>query len=243
MRNPKWHRDEVILSLDLYYRLESGKMHSGDKEIIELSELLNKLPIHALRPDAQKFRNPNGIALKLGNFKFIDPDYGGTGLKGASKLDKEVFFEFYGKLSELKITAKKIKEAVNNEELLNELYAITDEKENDPVFVKEGQVVYKLHKLRERNNTINKKKKDLYFKKYGKLDCEVCGFDFNHFYGKLGKGYIEAHHRVPLSELTGESKTTLNDLALVCSNCHRMLHREINTLSINDLKNRISQSE
>lgn len=74
MRNPKWHRDEIILTLELYYDLESGRMSSGSKEVIELSELLNKLPIHTIRPDAQKFRNPNGVALKLGNFKFFDPD-------------------------------------------------------------------------------------------------------------------------------------------------------------------------
>ena len=90
MRNPKWHRDEIILTLELYYDLESGRMNSGSKEVIELSELLNKLPIHTIRPDAQKFRNPNGVSYKLGNFKFFDPDYNGTGLKGGSKLDEEV---------------------------------------------------------------------------------------------------------------------------------------------------------
>ena len=40
-------------------------------------------------------------------------------------------------------------------------------------------MIYKLHKLRERDSKINKKKKDIYLKQNGKLDCEVCGFDFN----------------------------------------------------------------
>ena len=84
-----------------------------------------------------------------------------------------------------------------------------------------------------------RKKKEIYHRQHGKLDCEVCGFDFNAVYGELGSGYIEAHHRVPLSELSGESKTRLDDLALVCSNCHRMLHREINTLSVDELKKRL----
>ena len=224
MRNPKWHRDEIILTLELYYDLESGRMNSGSKEVIELSELLNKLPIHTIRPDAQKFRNPNGVSYKLGNFKFFDPDYIGTGLKGGSKLDEEVFNEFYGNLSQLRSIANNIKSAVNNKALVDELYEISNDSKSEYGFVKEGQVVYKLHKLRERNQTINKKKKEIHHRQHGKLDCEVCGFDFNAVYGEIGSGYIEAHHRVPLSELSGESKTRLDDLALVCSNCHREIH-------------------
>jgi len=41
MRNPKWHRDKVILALDLYFRLEAGQVHASNPEIIELSALLN----------------------------------------------------------------------------------------------------------------------------------------------------------------------------------------------------------
>ena len=76
-------------------------------------------------------------------------------------------------------------------------------------------------------------------KKHGKLNCEVCDFDFYNVYGEIGKGFIEAHHRVPLSKIDGESKTELKDLALVCSNCHRILHRRIDTMSITDLRNTI----
>ena len=56
------------------------------------------------------------------------------------------------------------------------------------------------------------------------LKCEVCGFDFEDVYGELGAGYIEVHHKKPVSE--GEHITDLNnDLAMLCSNCHRMIHR------------------
>ena len=54
--------------------------------------------------------------------------------------------------------------------------------------------------------------------------CEVCGFDFEKVYGKLGAGYIEVHHKKPVSD--GERITDLNnDLVMLCSNCHRMIHR------------------
>lgn len=56
------------------------------------------------------------------------------------------------------------------------------------------------------------------------LKCEVCGFDFEEVYGQLGAGYIEVHHKKPVSE--GERITDLNnDLVMLCSNCHRMIHR------------------
>ena len=61
----------------------------------------------------------------------------------------------------------------------------------------------------------------------GKLVCEVpkCGFDFEESYGKLGKGYAQVHHLEPLSKSPKEGKVTkLSDLAIVCANCHVMIH-------------------
>ncbi len=68
--------------------------------------------------------------------------------------------------------------------------------------------------------------------------CQVCGFDFEKVYGERGKEYIEVHHIKPLSEI-GETYQVdpINDLIPVCSNCHRMIHRDKNNvLSIDDLK-------
>lgn len=79
---------------------------------------------------------------------------------------------------------------------------------------------------RIRNQALVKDAKRI-FKKKGRLFCEVCTFDFENKYGKRGKDYIEAHHRKPISELDGTTtiRVTVADLAMVCSNCHRMLHR------------------
>jgi hypothetical protein len=55
------------------------------------------------------------------------------------------------------------------------------------------------------------------------LACAACGFDFERIYGKRGTGYIECHYVIPLHE-TGERRVTISDLALLCSNCHRMIH-------------------
>jgi 5-methylcytosine-specific restriction protein A len=57
------------------------------------------------------------------------------------------------------------------------------------------------------------------------LVCEVCQFDFHAIYGERGDGYIECHHTQALETLEPGAKTHIRDLVLVCSNCHRMIHR------------------
>jgi 5-methylcytosine-specific restriction protein A len=53
--------------------------------------------------------------------------------------------------------------------------------------------------------------------------CEVCGFDFEQAYGERGSGYIECHHILPL-HVSGSARTRLSELALLCANCHRVIH-------------------
>jgi 5-methylcytosine-specific restriction protein A len=90
-RNPKWAAEEIILALDLY--LTHGQLDDTDPEVEELSVALNALNIHPSRPDADRWRNPNGVALKLANFAHFDPGYPGRGMSGGSKLDEELFEE------------------------------------------------------------------------------------------------------------------------------------------------------
>jgi hypothetical protein len=67
--------------------------------------------------------------------------------------------------------------------------------------------------------------------------CEACGFDFGEVYGPRGKGYIECHHIDPLSGREGVADVTKeSDLALLCANCHRMVHRYEPCLTIDELK-------
>ena len=61
----------------------------------------------------------------------------------------------------------------------------------------------------------------------GRLRCEVpgCGFDFEAAYGQIGVGFAHVHHLNPLADSDGPSKTRLEDLAVVCANCHAIIHR------------------
>lgn len=60
-RNPAWTRDELILALDLYFRVNPLHTSEQNPEIQALSAALNELPVHAVRPDGEHFRNPNGV--------------------------------------------------------------------------------------------------------------------------------------------------------------------------------------
>lgn len=58
------------------------------------------------------------------------------------------------------------------------------------------------------------------------ITCQICGFNFEEFYGRLGEGFIEVHHKKPLYSLKKEVvPNPQTDMICVCSNCHKMLHR------------------
>lgn len=223
MRNPKWHRDELILALNLYFELEPGQIHNRNPKIIQLSDVLNQLPIHLDR--YEKFRNPNGVGLKLSNFLSLDESYHGKGMSSASKLDKEVYKEFKDKRQLLTQLAKAIKSTAMYPEIKDEILNLREDDEHNNYERLEGSILYRYHLARERNSTIVKKKKERALKMQGKLECELCSFDFVKAYGEIGQGFIECHHKKPLHLLTNSTITKLDDLMLVCANCHRMLHR------------------
>ncbi|MBC5763761.1 HNH endonuclease [Ramlibacter sp. GTP1] len=74
------------------------------------------------------------------------------------------------------------------------------------------------------------------------LVCKACGFDFGAFYGDLGSGYIQVHHRVPVSKM-GEDYfvNPVADLIPVCANCHAMLHRSDPPMEVEELARRLKQ--
>lgn len=108
-RNPVWHRDELILALELFFRHNPSKINKHHPEVTKLSELLNKLLIHTDRPDKDTFRNNNGVYMKLSNFLRLDASYSGKGLTGGGKLEAEIWSEFADDLNKLKLASQLIK--------------------------------------------------------------------------------------------------------------------------------------
>jgi len=89
----------------------------------------------------------------------------------------------------------------------------------------EGNPRLVAHLRRERSPSLTEKKKKSVLAVAGKLCCEACGFDFEAKYGHNGIGFCEVHHLKPISQMDKCEATTLDDLAIVCSNCHRIIHR------------------
>lgn len=100
----------------------------------------------------------------------------------------------------------------------------------------EGRLVERKHKSRERNPNLISAAKEEFLKENENLYCTICGFNFEEKYGERGKGFIEAHHTIPVSDMVPGQKTRIEDIALVCSNCHRMLHRTRPWLKMKQLR-------
>ena len=101
--------------------------------------------------------------------------------------------------------------------------------------VEEGKRILKKHYIRERNPKIIKEAKALALQK-SNLKCEVCNFSFSQHYGERAKDFIEGHHKKPISEMKEGEITSINDIALICSNCHRVIHLKIPWLTIEEIK-------
>ena len=235
MKNPKWTRDEHILAFDFYMRHRPKIPSQNSQEIIELSSLLGRLGRKIWGYTSPTFRNPDGVYLKMMNFRSNDPSYDGVGMTRGSK-DELMVWELFGdNIPKLTSAAKLIVTAIDDETIINVAEDDTDDTWED----QEGSVYTTYHKRRERRDVKSKKIKAAL--KAGKtICCEACGFDFEAVYGERGRGFIECHHKNPVSEMAPGQTTKASDLALLCANCHRMVHSKRPWLTIDELKEIIS---
>ena len=89
----------------------------------------------------------------------------------------------------------------------------------------EGALSLEEHLVRERNAALAAAKRADVLRTTGRLVCETCSFDFAVSYGEIGNGFCEVHHTKPLGLRSGSETTSLQDLAILCSNCHSIIHR------------------
>lgn len=237
--NPKWRRDELILALDVYLSFRPNLPSKSDPIILKLAENLGKLGdrLHSGSEKAASYRNAAGVCMKLMNLLRLDPEYQSRGKKGLSrgaKADEDVWNEFAHDPQRCKTAAEAILASLDSTEKFDDL------NEDDDFFeAPEGKILTREHKSRERNRQIVERKKRQ-AERLGKgLKCEVCDFDFHVQYGNHGRGFIECHHLIPVSALGQHERTSLSDLALICANCHRMIHRSKPWLTLQELKQKL----
>lgn len=92
-----WTRDELIVVFNLYCKLPFGRLHRLNPEVIHLANLLN--------------RTSGAVAYKLVNFASLDPGLKARGIKGAtntSKLDREIWNEFYNHWDSIPFESEKL---------------------------------------------------------------------------------------------------------------------------------------
>ena len=235
-RNPHWTTDELILALDLYLKNPLFPPSKTSKELIELSDLLNRLNIHSQIKRRASYRNPNGVYMKLMNFRRLDPNYtsnGKVGLQRGGKQDELVWNKFINNPKQLSQLAQTIRQTINFGKVNQSFWKPEGFYEEVAL---EGKMLSVSHIKRERNRGLVEQRKKQFFKKHGRLFCEVCNFDFSERYGERGIGFIECHHTKPLHTLKPNSKTRASDLILLCSNCHRMIHAKRDWLTVAELK-------
>ena len=238
--NPDWTRDELILALDAYLKYRPNPPRKTSPEIQALSQTLIRLGAKLFPPEQKTdtFRNPNGLYMKLMNFRRFDPNFaliGGKGLNRGAQLEAEVWNEFADDPNRCEQVAAAIRAAIDDT-LIGAVW-VDSELDDDIVEAPEGRILTKLHVSRERNRKLVASKRRQALKVHGKLACEVCAFDFAACYGDYGNGYIECHHMKPIATLREGQTTHLKDLALLCANCHRVVHRKRKWLSLEELRN------
>lgn len=108
-----------------------------------------------------------------------------------------------------------------NSETASEAESIVEGDEPENIHF-EDATKFRVHKRIERNSKLAKDAKKIHG-----YSCQACGLNFREKYGDIGKDYIEAHHLEPISSLMGKkvSRDPKRDFVVLCSNCHRMIHK------------------
>ncbi|MUO79696.1 HNH endonuclease [Agrobacterium vitis] len=209
--NPNWTRDETILALNLFQKLNGDVPSPKSMEIKELSDLLRSLPYHAEAAKQPTFRNPDGVGFKLSNIRQVAT---GKGLGNVSNMDRLIWKEYGDRIDEVHQIAAAIKSGI----LIAGSEPLPDVEQELP----EGRLLTALHVRRERNPKVRKLLLD--DRRPTGLRCEICDLSRPDLDVSMQEAMFEAHHLIPLAD-AGERKTRLADLALLCACCHRLIHR------------------
>lgn len=236
-RRVPWTVDEILVAAELVVRHGWEDLRESNPEVIELSRLLRALPQHAAFVADETFRSPKSVSRKITDLYTARPGYPGHATKGGAD-SKRIAEAFDANPEPMSAIAREIRRAWEEASATGtDVVGTTpdiDELEGAP----EGRVILAIHHRRERDPQLRQRKIQAVMRAHGSLTCEVCGFDFGATYGDVGDGYIEVHHVTPL-HASGETTTRLVDLAVLCSNCHRMIHRRTPWLTPDELRERV----
>ena len=114
-----WTRDELLLAINLYCQIPFGRIHSRNPQVIELAKALN--------------RTPGSISWKLVNFAHIDPSLDRQGASNVSKLDREVWAEFFGDWDSLAFESERLRTKSIKKSFMSQMDNVFQEKNGKDV--------------------------------------------------------------------------------------------------------------
>lgn len=224
-------REEIILVAAAVVANGWRELRTESAEVEDLSRVLRRLDLHPREQRPHNFRSPGSISRKASDIATAYSGYAGKPTRGGGPT-RDVVREFESDPAGMTALASSVREQALSGGVIPVTGEVVDPDLGVPAT--EGDARERLHLARERDSRIRRAKLDAVRAAGGKIACEACGFDFNSTYGERGRGYIEVHHRVPL-HVSGPTETSVSDLALLCSNCHRMVHRSKPWLTIEQL--------
>lgn len=194
-------------------RLPNGKhLESGIYAIVEIvKNNTNEIDIKVIRNLYQE-----GKTISIESAKNIFMGFGYQASQRIAKNPEEKFDRLYQALD---IKDEKVSEKISQEH---------------PSYFEGNKKLFQ-HFKAERDSRVSKLAKQQRLQETGELRCDICDFSFLERYGEIGEGYIEAHHTIPMAAM-GERETHIDEIALVCSNCHRMLHSCEEPLTVDELR-------
>ena len=114
-----WTREELILAFNLYLKIEFGKTHKSNPDVIALANIIG--------------RTPSAVGMRLGNFASLDPyhqDRGVSGLKNSGVQVKQIWDEFSNNQEELVYESERIlaekQDTTLDEKYYEQLFDIKD---------------------------------------------------------------------------------------------------------------------
>ena len=216
--NPKWSREETLLALRLYIECPERLPTKDDQRVQALSDLLRRNPGRRNQLANPSFRNPASVVFKLHNLRAAAT---GEGFENNSRLDRELWEELGHRPRRAIELAQAVETAIGSAHTEDPEVLFTGISELE---FAEGQLVTVLHLCRERSADLRKR----YIRRLRNsglsLKCELCRLTGNPD-DSLHLSVFEVHHLVPVS--AGPRRTRLRDVALLCANCHRLIHRAI----------------
>lgn len=214
--NPKWTREETILALELYLKYEGNIPSRVDEKVEELSALLRSLPHYGPTSRMPSFRNLDSVRFKLQNLRQVAT---GKGLGNVSETDRQIWKEFSARPEAVHSLAKAIRTGAT---ALSEFKDVSGVEEEE---FPEGRVLTRLHMVRERDRRLRSRLLQSR-RAIGVLTCDMCACISSTKELDFEEAMFEIHHLIPLAA-AAERTTRLQDLALLCANCHRLMHRAI----------------